>query len=79
MEYNYSHSAHSASYPLLEHSSYYAFLNIHLDNVDCNGNESKLSECQHQGIGIHDCVVGFEEAGVICTGECDLPGRQYYS
>ena len=43
-----------------------------MDNVDCSGNESKLSECQHQGVGIYDCVEGFEEAGVICTGKCDL-------
>ena len=68
-----SSSVNSASYPLLEHSNFNIFiLNIHLDNVDCNGNESKLSECQHRGIGIHDCAEGVEEAGVICTGECRL-------
>ena len=28
-----------------------------------------LSECSHQGIGIHNCVEGSEEAGVICTSK----------
>ena len=67
-----SSSVNSASYPLLEHSSFNFILNISLDNVDCNGNESKLSECQHRGIGIHNCVEGLEEAGIICTGKCCL-------
>ena len=39
----------------------------HLDNVGCIGNETKLSECSHLGIGIHDCIKGLEDAGVICT------------
>ena len=56
----------SASYPLHEHS-----INkiVHLDDVACYGNESKLSECQHRGIGINSCTEGIEEAGVICSGE----------
>lgn len=37
-----------------------------LDNVYCQGTETDLSECRHNGWGIHDC--GNEEsAGVICA------------
>ena len=39
----------------------------HLDNVNCSGNEDMLSECEHNGVGVHDCSVGYEEAGVICN------------
>ena len=27
-----------------------------------------MAQCSHRGIGVHNCVEGFEEAGVICTG-----------
>ena len=40
----------------------------HLDEVDCTGDETLLSDCEHGGLGIHDCRVRFEEAGVICNG-----------
>ncbi|CAI8052103.1 Deleted in malignant brain tumors 1 protein [Geodia barretti] len=42
-------------------------LPIHLDNVNCQGNESMLNECSHPGIGNENCAEGYEEAGVICT------------
>ena len=42
---------------------------ILLDEVQCSGSESSLTECNHQGIGIHDCHHS-EDAGVICEGEC---------
>ena len=41
---------------------------IFLDNVVCTGNESSLAECQHRGIGSHDCS-HFEDAGIVCPGE----------
>ena len=42
---------------------------ILLDNVQCVGVENSLSECQHRGIGTHDCNP-FEDAGVRClSGE----------
>ena len=40
-----------------------------LDNVICNGNEDLLSDCEHRGVGVHDCAEKHEEAGVICNSE----------
>ena len=38
-----------------------------LGNVDCSGNESSLSDCRHNGIGVQDCNKRGREAGVICN------------
>ena len=40
---------------------------IHLDNLMCVGNETRLIDCPHNGVGIEDCS-HFEDAGVICQG-----------
>ena len=38
---------------------------ILLDDLDCNGDEDRLVDCSHNGIGIHDCS-HYEDAGVTC-------------
>ena len=45
--------------------------NIWMDDVNCGGNERKLSECKHQGWGKHDCGHS-KDAGAICI----MPGKQ---
>ena len=40
---------------------------IFLDNVYCTGGESRLTDCYHSGIGVHNCD-HTEDAGVRCTG-----------
>ena len=41
----------------------------HLDDVACEGHEATLSECEHAGLGVHDCPVRYEEAGVVCSSK----------
>ena len=43
--------------------------NIWLDGVDCEGGESRLSECSHRGIGIHSNCDHSKDAGVVCGGK----------
>ena len=40
---------------------------IWLDNVICNGSESRLIDCQHNGVGNHNCD-HHKDAGVTCGG-----------
>ena len=47
---------------------------IFLDGVVCSGDESSLLECEHEGVGVHNCDHS-EDAGVICEGThflCDV-------
>ena len=38
---------------------------IHLDNVQCLGNESRLLDCRSDALGTFDCI-DTENAGVRC-------------
>ncbi|XP_077989453.1 scavenger receptor cysteine-rich domain-containing protein DMBT1-like [Glandiceps talaboti] len=40
---------------------------MHLDDVNCIGDESKLEFCAHNRWGLHNCA-HFEDAGVRCSG-----------
>ena len=38
---------------------------ILLDNLLCNGRETRLIDCPHNGIGVHNCVHS-KDAGIKC-------------
>ena len=38
------------------------------DEVHCSGSEATLTQCAHNGLGVHDCS-HWEDAGVICASE----------
>ena len=38
---------------------------VHLDHLQCTGEEMSLFNCSHDGVGIHDCAVN-DYARVIC-------------
>ena len=42
---------------------------ILLDDVGCTGNELRLIDCPHRGLGVHDCT-HTDDAGVRCLRLC---------
>ena len=63
-----------ASIPLRTHPVVYnGSLFYHLDNLHCNGSELFLSDCIHNGVGVHDCWERLEEAGVIYNSKFHVP------
>ena len=51
---------------------------IWLDNVGCTGNESSILECNHGGLGQHNCAHS-EDIGVVCSSKLHVtwPNIQY--
>ncbi len=41
-------------------------LPIHLDGVQCSGDEGGIIDCSHNSIGVNDCSHS-EDTGIICS------------
>ena len=42
----------------------------------CNGSESNILSCSHDGLGVENCVHS-EDAGVRCKGDIHVPDYVY--
>ena len=58
----------SASHGVL---GFWGFGPIHMDLVDCEGDEKELTWCRFSGLGDYYCSHS-EDAGVMCNGERKL-------
>ncbi|XP_060570318.1 deleted in malignant brain tumors 1 protein-like, partial [Ruditapes philippinarum] len=52
--------------PVVFRSNYFSTLPRHLDNVECTGSETILSQCSHNGWGQHNCGHS-EVVSISCT------------
>jgi len=41
---------------------------IFLDGIQCTGIEDRLVDCNHNGIGVHNCTQS-QHAGVVCQSK----------
>ena len=38
-----------------------------MDNMQCSGSEEALDQCSFPGWGVHNCLHGTDDAGVVCV------------
>ena len=50
---------------------------ILLDDVLCYGHEDNIEDCDHDGLGVHNCD-HWEDAGVVCKTDDDLSKFIYF-
>ena len=43
-------------------------MQIWLDDVQCNGNESSINQCPHSDFNIYNCNIDEDQVGVECIG-----------
>lgn len=48
---------------------------IHLDDVDCRGDEESLADCQHAGWGANNCQ-HHEDVSILCVDNLDITGNR---
>ena len=58
----------------MEYSSSDAQTIQHLSRINCTGQEPRLMDCTHQGIGVNTCGMNLNKnAMVACSGRITIP------